>query len=169
MLAEVNQKQQEVGFVQNNGSSGSSSNLSNGTILSPARGLKGTWVGTGTVYTINIMGERASKVTARFVFTLEQSGNSVTGGYQIFPTSQQPLADIWTPLVSGCGQELSGTASITNLTLDAGGIVYGGRAGIEEWNFTFTMDTMIGGVTNLDQDSFTGLDSDPKAVTLTRQ
>jgi hypothetical protein len=141
----------------------------NTTLLSPARGLTGTWVGSAVLYTTNIMGDRASKVTAKIVLTVEQTGNTVSGGYQIYPTTQEPLSDIWVPLVSGSGRALTGTTSISNLTLGGGGIVYGGRGAIEEWRFTFTMDTMTGGVTNMDMDSYTGLDSDPKAVNLTRQ
>lgn len=138
-------------------------------LLSPARDLTGTWTGSGVFYTNNIMGERASKVTAKVVFTLKQTGNSVTGGYQIYPISQEPLSDISVPVVGGSGQSLTGTVSITNLTLDAGGIKYGGRGAIEEWKFTFTTDLMSGGVTNMDTDSYTGLDSDAKAVNLVRQ
>ena len=163
-LSEARKAQMPTGFVPT--PAGPSDDA---TVLAPARGLTGIWVGSGVFYTTNMMGERASKVNAKIVLTLEQKGNAVTGGYQIYPTDQQPLTDIWVPLVSGSGRAIAGTTSITNLTLDAGGIIYGGRDAIEEWRFTFTTDTMNGGVTNMDMDSYTGLDSDPKAISLARQ
>ena len=163
-LDDLKKGQPPAGFVPSSGG-----HSDNSAALAPARDLTGEWVGTGVFYTSNLLGERASKVTARVVFTLEQAGNSVTGSYQIYPTSQEPLSDIWVPLASGSGHALTGTATVTNLTLSAGGLVFGGSGSIEQWTFTFTTDLMHGGVTNMDTGSYTGLDSDQKAISLTRQ
>jgi hypothetical protein len=107
-------------------------------------------------------------VITDIVFHLNQSGNEVTGDYEITPVSVERLSETYAPVFAGMGQSLKGTVSSTTVILDAGGIVYGGRGPIEEWTFTFTTDLMSGGVRNMDTVSYQGFDSDPKAFTLTR-
>ncbi|OGN95183.1 MAG: hypothetical protein A2Z75_02230 [Chloroflexi bacterium RBG_13_50_10] len=113
--------------------------------INPARDLTGTWTGSGVFYENNLSGERALKVTTDIVFHLNQSGNDVTGDYEINPVSVERLSENYAPVFAGMGQSLKGTVSSTTVILDAGGIVYGGRGPIEEWTFTFTTDLMSGG------------------------
>jgi hypothetical protein len=138
-------------------------------LLSPARNVTGKWTGQGVYYTLAMAsGERSSKVTANILFTLHQSGTTVTGSYEIYPIAQEPLGqEVLVPGSAGGEHSLTGTVSGTTLILDSKGVVYSGGA-TEEWKFTLTSDLMSGGVTNLDTISYSGRDSDPEAFTLVR-
>lgn len=128
--------------------------------------VAGDWEGTATYYYLDAFGQRDSVITATCTMDLSQSGNSVSGVLDIYPTQQTDIGEPgYLPAVQE-QKEIDGHVNGTRFWFYTESYMAIAGDYLELWEFTVENGHMVGRVTNLDTYAYLGLDSDAGAFVL---